>query len=107
MTLSAADTEEGEMTNRFEEDEQAAIVADVATDPNGYALEEGTGRIFDIYVVVPDGVGGLQVARGGVYSYYEFRWPISERLTDEAWRSMLGTDSQPPRPAWTGAFIVE
>ena len=31
-----------------------------------------------IYVIVPDDIGGFQVASGGVYSYYEFAWPTSE-----------------------------
>ncbi len=106
ITLSAADTEEGEWTNRFSDDEQAAIVTDVATDPNGYVLQEATGYVFEIYVVVPDTFGGLQVARGGSYAYYEFPWPMSERLTNEAWRAMLKEGQQPPQPEWTGAFIA-
>jgi hypothetical protein len=108
MTLAAADPEEGEEGRPFfDEDDQAAVVADVATDPNGYVLEEGVGRIFEIYVVVPDGLGGLHFARGGIFSYYEFRWPMSDRLTDEAWREMLGAGNAPDRPGWTESFIAE
>ncbi|MBN1261705.1 MAG: DUF3160 domain-containing protein, partial [Anaerolineae bacterium] len=106
MTLEAADTPEDSWSNVFSEDEQAAIVADVATDPNGFVLEEATGRIFDIYVIVPDGIGGLQIAKGGVYSYYEFPWPLSQRLTNEAWRAMLAAGSQPAQPEWTQTFIA-
>jgi len=104
MTLSAADTVEGSYSNVFNEDEQAALVADVATDPNGYVLEEATGRIDEIYVVVPNGAGGLQIAQGGVFSYYEFRWPMDDRLTDEAWRAQITAGNQPPRPEWTDSF---
>jgi hypothetical protein len=107
MTLAAADPEEGEGQPFFDEDDQAAVIADVATDPNGYVLEEGVGRIFEIYVVVPDGRGGLQSARGAIFSYYEFRWPMADRLTDEAWREMLAAGNAPDRPAWTGSFIAE
>jgi hypothetical protein len=107
MTLAAADPEEGEGTPFFDEDDQAALVADVATDPNGQVLEEAIGRIFDIYVVVPDGLGGLHIARGGVFSYYEFPWPMADRLTDEAWRAMIQAGEAPDRPAWTGSFIAE
>ncbi|MGC9358594.1 MAG: DUF3160 domain-containing protein, partial [Anaerolineae bacterium] len=105
MTMAAADAE-GEFSNVFGEDEQAAIVADVATDPNGYALEEATGRIYEIFVVVPDGSGGLQIATGGIYSYYEFAWPISDRLTNETWRAMLDAGNQPAQPDWTSSFIA-
>ena len=40
-------------------------------------------------MLVPDEAGTFHVALGGVYSYYEFQQPISDRLTDEAWRAML------------------
>lgn len=107
ITLAAAD-QEGEGRPFFEDPEQAALVADVATDPNGQVLEEAIGRIFEIYAAIPDGQGGLQLARGGVFSYYEFPWPMSDRLTDEAWQQMLGAGAVvPDRPAWTEIFIAE
>ena len=106
MTLAAADVE-GEGQPFFEQEEQAALVADVATDPNGQVLEEAIGRVFEIAVVVPDGRGNLHLARGGVFSYYEFPWPMSDRLTDEAWREMLAAGQAPAQPAWTGSFIAE
>jgi len=31
-----------------------------------------------------------------VMSYYEFKWPMSDRLTDEKWQEML--ESNPPEP---------
>jgi hypothetical protein len=108
MTLAAADPTEGEgYATVFSEDEQAALVADVATDPNGQVLEEAIGRIYEIYAVVPDGVGGLQIARGGVFSYYEFPWEIRDRLTNEKWRAMVAAGEQPQQPEWTEAFITE
>lgn len=93
----------------------AAIIADVATDPNGEVLEVGTGEVQSIYVIVPvDGM--LKVTRGGVYSYYEFRWPMDDRLTDKKWRAMMGftyeadiprleEDAQPKQPSWTDIFM--
>jgi len=108
MTLAAADPAEGEGYSReFTEDEQAALVADVATDPNGQVLEEAIGRIYEIFIVTPDGVGGLQIARGGVFSYYEFPWPINDRLTNEKWRAMVTAGEQPEQPEWTQSFITE
>jgi hypothetical protein len=74
-------------------------VADVASSPSE-VLEVGTGRIDRIYVLVPDDHGTFQVAVGGVYSFYEFRTPAGERLSDELWRSMLDSGDQPDRPAW-------
>jgi len=111
MTLAAAD-QDGEGRPFFEQDDQAPIVADVATglDPitgDGAVLEEGTGYIFEIYVAVPDGAGGLHIAKGGVYSYYEFPWPMDDRLTDEKWRDILAAGETPDRPEWTTAFISE
>jgi hypothetical protein len=108
MTLSAADSD-GQATYslEFTEDEQAALVADVATDPSGYVLEEAIGRIFEIYVVVPDGVGGLQIAKGGVFSYYEFPWPMDDRLTDEKWRAMVTAGEGPEQPEWTEVFVAD
>jgi len=84
----------------------AAIVADVATDPNGQVLEEGTGKIFEIYVVVPVD-GKLRIAKGGIYSYYEFSWPMSDRLTDKKWRELLNSGQAPDLPAWTDAFVAK
>ena len=84
----------------------AAIVADVATDPNGQVLEEGTGKISEIYVVVPID-GKLRIAKGGVYSYYEFTWPMSNRLTDKKWRELLNFGQAPALPSWTDAFVAK
>ncbi len=107
ITLAAADQEGEGMASYFEENEQAALVADVATDPNGQVLEEAIGRVFEIYVAVPDGMGGTHIAKGGIFSYYEFPWPMDDRLTDESWREMLQAGNAPPRPVWTAAFIAE
>jgi hypothetical protein len=107
ITLSAADQEGEGGSPFFDEPEPAALVADVATDPNGFVLEEAIGHVYDIYVVIPNGKGGLHVAKGGVFSYYEFSWPIADRLTDEKWREILGTGEAPDRPEWTGSFVAE
>jgi len=104
LTIAAADKAEpgGSL-----DEEEAAVVADVATDPNsGQVLEEAVGRVFGIYVVV-EAEGSLAVAQGGVFSYYEFAWPISDRLTDEAWREMLESGQAPSRPEWTSSFIPQ
>jgi hypothetical protein len=87
-----------------EADERMAIVADVHTDTNtGQVLEEGVGNAFLIYALVPV-EGQTLVAQGGVFSYYEFTHPMSDRLTDEAWQAM---SPKPNRPVWTDRFIVK
>jgi hypothetical protein len=95
----------------MDEEPQAAVIADVATAPSpGLVLEVGVGRINELYAVVPlvedDGTITLQVAKGGVFSYYEFPWPMSDRLTDEAWRQMIEEGTAPEPPAWSGSFFV-
>ena len=91
------------------QDHPAALVADVATDPNGVVLEEATGNVFPIYVVAPV-EGKLKIAKGGIYSHYEFMQPLSNRLTDEEWWKILSGESgqkMPSLPKWTESFIAE
>ncbi|MFO7741818.1 MAG: DUF3160 domain-containing protein [Anaerolineae bacterium] len=123
LTMAAADKPEGEEgvggPVMPEEEPQAAVIADVATDPdpNGdgaadpVVLEVGVGRIDHLHAVVPvieeDGSITLQVSKGGVFSYYEFRWPAEDRLTDEQWREKLESGEAPPRPEWIASFFTE
>jgi len=123
LTMASADTpgqEQGVGGEVMpEEQPQAAVIADVATDPdpdgdgapNPVVLEMGVGRINHIHAVVPlvenDGSITLQVAKGGVFSYYEFEWPADDRLTDEEWREMLEQGEAPPRPRWISSFYTE
>jgi hypothetical protein len=96
----------------MEEEPQAAVIADVATDPfpQLVVLEEAVGRVNPIYVVTPivdeDGTAYLQVSKGGIFSYYEFPWPGDDRLTDEKWREMLDNGKAPPPPEWTTSFTA-
>jgi hypothetical protein len=85
--------------------DQSAVVADIATSPNAI-LELGTGEVQTIYVLVPGRNGTFELARGGVYSYYEFTTPPAERLTDAQWRAMLATGTTPAPPGWEAAFRV-
>ncbi len=111
LTFAAADeVAYHEHINAFptgDEPLQAAVVADVATNPNsGLVLEEGVGRVFDIYVVVPI-ENRLVLAKGGVFSHYEFTQPLNSRLTDAQWRTMLDSGNTPSRAPWTDSFIIE
>jgi hypothetical protein len=83
-----------------ETDERMAVIADVHTDPNsGQVLEVGSGDPYTIYVIVQDEKGNLRLTRGGTFSYYEFKHPMNDRLTDEQWQDMI--DNIPPDlPEW-------
>lgn len=88
-------------------DDPSAIVADIASGRDHETgdisvVEVATGYVDQILVLVPDDKGRFQVALGGVYSYYEFHQPVSDRLTDEAWHSMLRARDVPARPDWIG-----
>ncbi|MBD5550593.1 MAG: DUF3160 domain-containing protein [Lachnospiraceae bacterium] len=66
----------------------AAVVTDIATDPNGQVLEIATGIPSSIYVVV-NVDGKIKIARGSVYTFYQFPWAMEDRLTDSKWRYMM------------------
>ncbi len=82
-----------------------AVIADVHTDSNtDRCLEEGVGYPLEIYVIVPDG-DELHLTQGAIFSYYEFKQPIADRLTDEQWREMLWNKKEPDLPSWSAAFM--
>jgi hypothetical protein len=101
---AAAKTISAILSVATEKAQQAAIVADVHTDLNtGEVLEEALGKFNVLIIVYADADGKLYAGAGPVYNYFEFTQPMSERLTDEAWRQMLGT-SPPEPPEWTSNF---
>ena len=86
-------------------DRLMSLIADVHTDPNTQTvLEEGVGNPMLIFVAFPID-GQVYLARGGVFSYYEFTQPMSDRLTDEAWQDMLSSGDAPDLPSWTSSFV--
>ena len=93
----------GELTN---DSKRTTIVADVHTDLNsGVALEEGTGPVDLIWMVWKTPGGEIVAGAGPVLSHYEFKHPISDRLTDEKWRKMV-KDEAPARARWTKHFAA-
>lgn len=81
------------------------IIADVHSDGNSQeCLEVGTGslRLMAVAYYNPD--GQLIVGMGPVFSFYEFRHPMSDRLTDEKWQEMLATGKAPADPQWIKSF---
>ena len=61
------------------------IVADVHTEPNSQqVLEEALGHPRAVFKEL-----GENKARGALFTYYEFKHPMEDRLTDEKWRQLL------------------
>ena len=86
---------------------ETTIIADVHTDTNSrQVLEEGTGYLNTIIVVYPMPDGGMVAGIGPILTHYEFKQPMSNRLTDEAWKQMLRTGKAPDLPEWTETFTV-
>jgi hypothetical protein len=83
------------------EEIRSTLVADVHTEPNTeMTLEEGTGKLRLLIAAVKHPTGEVVLAAGPVMTYYEFKQPMSDRLTDEAWREML-KENPPDDPEWT------
>ncbi len=86
---------------------ETTIIADVHTDGNTQqVLEEGTGYLRLMLVAYKLPQGHIVLGAGPVLSYHEFKHPMSDRLTDEAWKAMLGSEKAPPAPAWMSSFYV-
>ena len=99
-----ADALEGAVAGVNEQGLETTIVADVHTDSNsGQVLEEGTGHLRLIAAAYPMPDGGIVVGFGPAFSYYEFKQPMNQRLTDEEWKRMLKTDP-PALPRWVESF---
>ncbi len=80
---------------------KTTLVADVHTCGTGdMVLEEGVGKVDLIVVACPKPDGSAFLAAGPVLSYYEFKHPMADRLTDEKWREILDSPDKPERPAW-------
>ena len=85
---------------------KSTVVADVHTDGNSKeVLEEGVGKIKAMVVAyqLPD--KRILIGVGPVFSYYEFKQPMDNRLTDEAWKLML-KNNPPPEPEWVKSFSL-
>jgi hypothetical protein len=80
---------------------KTTLVADVHTCvPEERVLEEAVGKVDLVVVACPQSDGLAFLAVGPVLSYYEFKQPMGQRLTDEAWRELLDSPDRPERPAW-------
>ncbi|MDD3803776.1 MAG: DUF3160 domain-containing protein [bacterium] len=75
------------LVNQKEREDNMAIVSDVHTDSNSeMVLQESVGSVLKMNADF-----GGEIFTGGAMSYYEFKKPISQRMTDEEWRDYLKT----------------
>jgi hypothetical protein len=82
------------------------VVADVHTDPDSAScLEVGVGDAM-LGVIAIDNDKDRMVYVGPLYSYYEFRQPVGQRLTDPEWQGMINRSQLPARPEWTKEFAA-
>jgi len=68
-------------------------------------LEEAVGNAAEIWVVVPI-QGKLRLTRGAVFTYYEFKHPAADRMTDEAWQQRIRKGNPAPLPGWVRSFLL-
>ncbi len=81
------------------QENMSVVAISVLADTGSQVLQAGTGWLDWIYVIAPIG-GELQIAQGGVFSYYEFNQSTTERLSDIEW-GWIVKHAQPERPAWS------
>lgn len=87
---------------------ETTLVADVHTDVNsGQVLEEGLGYVDLALVAYKVPEGNVILGAGPTLSYYEFKQPMNDRLTDEQWKELLEQGQQPSRPDWIQSFYGE
>ena len=84
---------------------KTTLVADVHTEPNtGVCLQEASGYVDYLVVAYKRAEGDVVFAVGPLLSYYEFKQPMKDRLTDEQWREVLVEGAGPDRPEWNASF---
>lgn len=93
----------------------AALITDIATNPNGEVLHIANGNPQVMYVIV-EVEGQLRIASGPVYNFYQFVVPSLTRLTDKQWQILIGAEYNfgdiempenievPEKPEWTGEY---
>jgi hypothetical protein len=81
---------------------KTTLIADVHTHYyiEQKVVEEGVGYVDLIITAFTTPDGSIFLAAGPVLSYYEFKHPLDDRLTDEAWRDILASPDKPEKPSW-------
>ncbi|HPO13632.1 MAG TPA: DUF3160 domain-containing protein, partial [Candidatus Hydrogenedentes bacterium] len=87
---------------------RTTLVADVHTHGiEALVVEEAVGNVDLIAVACPTPAGEVFLALGPVFAYYEFKHPMNDRLTDEAWRELLASVDAPKRSEWYTLVVDE
>lgn len=101
--------EKGNFGEIEQKDLQMACIADVFTSMDiKSCLEVGVGVPYKVYIPLND-CRGKRISVGYIPSYYEFYQPISNRLNDDEWKSMVyrpSSDISKYRPFWSKSCIL-
>lgn len=101
----------GGMFTQEEKKYRMAVIADVYTHADSQqVLEVGVGKPRRLLVALNDGHGGKRIARGYTFSYYEFKHPMDDRLTNDTWRKWIYDDKidmSPYLPIWDRDYSEE
>ena len=85
---------------------QVTIVADVyASQSEAKVVQAAVGKIDLLVVACPMTRGRAFLAVGPVLSFYEFKRPMGDRLTDEKWLQLLDAPIRPDRPKWYASLV--
>jgi Protein of unknown function (DUF3160). len=79
-------------------DRNMACVADAYINEN-QVLQTAIGYPDYVYAVVPYN-GKLYLARGSIYSYYEFAGTVAKKLKDNEWQSMVADGKEVDQQVW-------
>jgi len=100
ITLSAVEgkdnTKDWDMVPKV--DRNMAVVTDIYQNEN-QILQSAVGSPDYIYVVVPYN-DKLYLTRGSVYTYYEFINPVSRKLDDSDWQSIVKDNKEIEQQEW-------
>jgi hypothetical protein len=87
-----------------------AVVADVFTNGEaGVVLETAVGIPYRLYIPLNDKQGGKRIAIGYGFSYYEFVWPMSNRLNNDQWKAVVyaeNPDIKAYLPFWMQGKVI-
>ncbi|MFX0065759.1 MAG: DUF3160 domain-containing protein [Candidatus Hermodarchaeota archaeon] len=92
------------LENETETPNMARLTTIFESEQASSLLYEAVGVPFVIYVIVPID-NELYLARGTVFSYYEFVTSSSQRISDLDWQNILNSENPPVPPMWTQSYI--
>ena len=89
----------------------AALVTDIATDPDSETCLQIANAEPAMIAALVYFDGGVHLVSGTMFQFYQFEQPISERMTDQTWRELCensyGAKYFPSLPTWISAYSSE